>query len=80
MIDCRKLKLFEEKGWIKDQLCFMAEKDAREYSRKINDLFSGNLIAQQNEINILKLTYSQEKNDAYDANDEAEFLPYELEL
>ena len=79
MIDCRKLKVFEEKGWIKDQLCFMAEKDATEYSRKINDLFSGNLIAQQNEINILKLTYSQEKNDAYDENDEAEFLPYELE-
>ena len=30
LIDCRKLKFFEEKGWIRDQLCFMREKDARE--------------------------------------------------
>ena len=42
-------------------------------------MYSGNLIAQQNEINILKLTYSENGANEKLEFDSAEFLPYELE-
>ena len=35
---------------------FMSEKNAKEYTERITDIYSGNLIAQNNEISILKLT------------------------
>ncbi len=79
MVQCNKLKSYEEISWIRSQLKFMNDDDAKEYSNRIKDVYSGNLIAQQNEINILKLIYSEgdlkEKLDF----DNAEFLPYELE-
>ena len=79
MVECNKLKSFEEKIWIKSQLSFMNKSDANEYSVRIADIFSGNLIAQQNEINILKLTYSEDNKNKKIGFDNAEFLPYQLE-
>ena len=79
IVECNKLKSYEEKAWVKNQLNFMNESDARDYSTRIADIFSGNLIAQQNEINILKLTYCEENKDKKIGIDNAEFLPYQLE-
>ena len=59
MVQCNKLKSFEEISWIKNQLKFMNDKDAKEYTNRIKDVYSGNLVAQQNEINILKLIYTK---------------------
>ena len=79
IIECNKLKSYEEKIWIKNQLSFMEDSDAKEYTNRISDIFSGNLVAQQNEINILKLIYSNGDNTEKIDFDSAEFLPYELE-
>ena len=79
LIDCKKLKSYEEKSWIKNQLKFMEETHAKEYANRITDIFSGNLIAQANEINVLKLTYSKDMENKKIDGDGAEFLPYELE-
>ena len=79
IVQCAKLKSFEEKIWVKDRLSFMNERDAKNYTNKITDMFSGNLVAQNNEINILKLTYSEESNNQDIEIDNAEFLPYHLE-
>ena len=79
VVQCNKLKSFEEISWIKNQLTFMNDVDAKEYSNRIKDMYSGNLIAQQNEINILKLTYSENGANEKLEFDSAEFLPYELE-
>ena len=79
IIECNKLKSFEEKIWIKSQLSFMEDVDAKKYTNRISDIFSGNLVAQQNEINILKLIYSNGDDNEKIDFDSAEFLPYELE-
>ena len=79
IIQCSKLKSFEEKIWVKNQLKFMSEKNAKEYTERITDMYSGNLIAQNNEINILKLTYSDDSESSNIGIDNAEFLPYQLE-
>jgi DNA polymerase III delta subunit len=79
IVQCAKLKSFEEKVWVKDRLSFMNERDAKNYTNKITDMFSGNLVAQNNEINVLKLTYSEESNNVDIGIDDAEFLPYQLE-
>ena len=79
MIECNKLKLFEEKAWVKNQLNFMTDIDAKNYSNRIIDIFSGNLVAQQNEINMLKLTYSREETSSNLSSENPDFLPYQLE-
>ena len=79
MIECNKLKLFKEKAWVKNQLNFMTDIDAKDYSNRIIDIFSGNLVAQQNEINMLKLTYSREKTTSNLSSENPDFLPYQLE-
>ena len=79
MIECNKLKLFEEKAWVKNQLNFMTDIDAKNYSNRIIDIFSGNLVAQQNEINMLKLTYSREGTSSNLSSENPDFLPYQLE-
>ena len=79
IIECNKLQSFEEKIWIKSQLSFMEDVDAKKYTNRISDIFSGNLVAQQNEINILKLIYSNGDDNEKIDFDSAEFLPYELE-
>ena len=79
IVQCSKLKSFEEKIWVKNKLNFMPERIAKEYSERISDMYSGNLIAQNNEINLLKLTYSEEDEDLNISSENAEFLPYQLE-
>ena len=79
IVQCAKLKTFEEKIWVKGKLTFMNEEDAKNYTDRITDMFSGNLVAQNNEINVLKLTYSEESNNVDIGIDDAEFLPYQLE-
>ena len=79
MVQCTKLKPFEEKIWVRGKLTFMNEEDAKNYTDRITDMFSGNLVAQNNEINVLKLTYSEESNNVDIGIDDAEFLPYQLE-
>ena len=80
IIECKKLKSFEEKIWLKNQLEFVSEKHVKQYVDKISELFPGNLIAQQNEINLLKLMY--EENEEVKTGlifDGGEFHPFELE-
>ena len=79
IVQCAKLKPFEEKIWVRGKLTFMNEEDAKNYTDRITDMFSGNLVAQNNEINVLKLTYSEESNNVDIGIDDAEFLPYQLE-
>ena len=79
IVQCNKLKSFEESSWIKEQLKFMNKKDAENYSKRIIDVYSGNMVAQNNEINLLKLTYSRDEDNQAISSDDAEFLPYELE-
>ena len=79
IVQCAKLKPYEEKVWVKGKLIFMNEEDAKNYTDRITDMFSGNLVAQNNEINVLKLTYSEESNNVDIGIDDAEFLPYQLE-
>jgi len=80
IIGCNKLKSFEEKIWLKSQLEFIPEQDRKNFVQNIYELNAGNLVAQQNEINILKLIY---KNGMDISNliytDSAEFEPFELE-
>ena len=79
IVQCSKLKSFEEKIWVKNKLNFMPERSAKEYAERISDMYSGNLIAQNNEINLLKLTYSEESENQNISSENAEFLPYQLE-
>ena len=79
IVQCAKLKPYEEKVWVKGKLTFMNEEDTKNYTDRITDMFSGNLVAQNNEINVLKLTYSEESNNVDIGIDDAEFLPYQLE-
>ena len=37
----------------------MNKNDAEEYTERLTSMFSGNLVAQNNEINLLKITYSK---------------------
>ena len=74
----KKLKTFEEKKWIENQLNFMQKEHVKDHANRIIDMFSGNLIAQTNEVNILKLTYQKDYDNNKNDIDGAEFLPYEL--
>ena len=80
IIECSKLRSFEEKIWLKSQLEFVYDKDKKNLIQNIYELNAGNLVAQQNEINILKLIY---KNGEDISNlfytDSAKFEPSELE-
>ena len=79
IIECNKLKTYEEKAWVKGRLDFMNKNDAEEYTERLTVMFSGNLVAQNNEINLLKLTYSKNAENKKINYDDAEFMPYELE-
>ena len=80
IIECSKLKSFEEKIWLKAQLGFVPEQDRKNLIHNIYELNAGNLVAQQNEINILKLIYKTgvDISDLF-YSDSAEFEPFELE-
>ena len=80
IIECSKLRSFEEKIWLKSQLEFVYDKDKKNLIQKIYELNAGNLVAQQNEINILKLIYKNGEDISHlFYTDSAEFEPFELE-
>jgi len=80
IIECKKLKSFEEKIWLKNQLEFIDESDKKKFIQNIYEMNVGNLVAQQNEVDILKLIYKcgMEASRIF-TNDSAEFMPFELE-
>lgn len=80
IIDCQKLKSFEEKIWLKKQLNFLDDKKRPEAIERIFALNSGNLVAQQNEVKLLKLISANNHDMQIDyVDDNAEFVPFELE-
>ena len=79
VIECNKLKVYEEKAWIKNRLDFMSVTDIKDYTERLTNMFAGNLVAQNNEINLLKLTYAKDSENKNLDYDDAEFMPYELE-
>ena len=80
IVECKKLKSFEEKIWLKNQLKFVDEDDKKSFIENIYEMNVGNLVAQQNEIDILKLIYKNGmKASGIFENDSAEFIPFDLE-
>ncbi len=80
IIECKKLKSFEEKIWLKNELSFVSDQDRTALVQSIYEMNSGNLVAQQNEIQILKLVYKDGVSIAQGSVvDSSEFLPFELE-
>ena len=79
VIECNKLKAYEEKTWVKNRLDFMNVTDIKDYTERLTNVFAGNLVAQNNEINLLKLTYAKDSENKNLDYDDAEFVPYELE-
>ena len=80
IVECKKLKSFEEKIWLKNQLGFVDETEMKSFIENIYEMNIGNLVAQQNEVDILKLIYkSGMKASGIFENDSAEFIPFELE-
>tara|TARA_B100001758_G_C18413856_1_gene617889 strand:- start:3684 stop:4661 length:978 start_codon:yes stop_codon:yes gene_type:complete len=79
VIECNKLKAYEEKTWVKNRLGFMNVTDIKDYTERLTNVFAGNLVAQNNEINLLKLTYAKDSENKNLDYDDAEFMPYELE-
>ena len=80
IVECKKLKSFEEKIWLKNQLKFVDDNDKKSFMENIYEMNIGNLVAQQNEVNILKLIYKNgmELSKIFE-NDSAEFVPFDLE-
>lgn len=80
IVECKKLKSFEEKIWLKNQLAFIDESDKKKFIQSIYEMNVGNLVAQQNEVDILRLIYkSGMEVSRIFTNDSAEFIPFELE-
>ena len=80
IIESKKLKSFEEKIWLKQQLGFIDSSKRSDFVNKISALSSSNLVAQQNEIKLLKLMSSPENiYNNEPMKDQAEFMPFELE-
>jgi len=80
IIESKKLKSFEEKIWLKQQLSFIDGSKRSDLVNKISALSSSNLVAQQNEIKLLKLMSSPENiYNNEPMKDQAEFMPFELE-
>jgi len=86
VVECKKLKSFEEQIWLKKNLSFIPENYRNEVVKLLSEMNSGNLVAQQNEIELLKLLYLDSDKDKKDLSDitnhminSAEFSPFELE-
>ena len=77
-VACTKLKSFEEKIWLKSQLSFLKEEEMKKYAENIYNLNQGNLVAQQNEVNLLKLQNINGIAESSDLNN-AEYVPFDLE-
>ena len=57
IIDCQKLKLVEEKMWLKRQLSFLPENLLPLFGGSIFQNHEANLIGQKNEVSMLKLLF-----------------------
>jgi len=86
IVECKKLKSFEEQIWLKKNLDFIPDNYKNEIVQLLSEMHSGNLVAQQNEIELLKLLYSDSDKEIRDISDitnhiisSAEFSPFELE-
>lgn len=80
IVECKKLKSFEEKIWLKHELSFVSDKDKASLVQNIYEMNAGNLVAQQNEVQLLKLTYKEGIDLTHKSYlDSAEFMPFELE-
>ena len=62
IIECTKLKPLDEKKWLRDKLNFLDKKDADRVASHLFELNSSNLVAHRNDIEILKILHSAEKD------------------
>ena len=81
IIECKKLKPLDEKKWLRDRLNFLEKKDADKVAKHLFDLNSSNLVAHRNDIEILKILHSAEKDSVSLENSISSSIhaPYELE-
>ncbi len=81
VIECKKLKPLDEKKWLRDRLNFLDKKDADKVAKHLFDLNSSNLVAHRNDIEILKILHSAEKDSVSLENSISSSIhaPYELE-
>jgi DNA polymerase III delta subunit len=86
IVECKKLKSFEEQIWLKKNLDFMPSDYRTPIAKLLADMNSGNLVAQQNEIELLRLLYKNNSESKKDLNalrnhmvGSSEFSPFELE-
>ena len=81
IIECKKLKPLDEKKWLRDKLNFLDKKDADKVAKHLFDLNSSNLVAHRNDIEILKILHSAEKDSVSLENSISSSIhaPYELE-
>ena len=81
IIECKKLKPLDEKKWLRDRLNFLDKKDADKVAKHLFDLNSSNLVAHRNDIEILKILHSAEKDSVSLENSISSSIhaPFELE-
>ena len=62
IIECTKLKPLDEKKWLREKLNFLDKNDADRVTKHLFELNSSNLVAHRNDIEILKILHSAEKD------------------
>ena len=62
IVECTKLKPLDEKKWLRDKLNFLDKNDVDRVARHLFELNSSNLVAHRNDIEILKILHSAEKD------------------
>ena len=62
IIECTKLKPLDEKKWLREKLNFLDKNDADRVAKHLFELNSSNLVAHRNDIEILKILHSAEKD------------------
>ena len=81
VIECTKLKPLDEKKWLRDRLNFLEKGNAERVAKQLFELNSNNLVAHRNDIEILKIIHSSEKESVSLENSISSSIhaPYELE-
>ena len=81
IIECAKLKPLDEKKWLREKLNFLDKNDADRVAKHLFALNSNNLAAHRNDIEILKILHSAEKDSISLGNSISSSIhaPYELE-
>jgi len=81
IIECAKLKPLDEKKWLRDKLNFLDKNNADRVAKHLFALNSNNLAAHRNDIEILKILHSAEKDSISLENSISSSVhaPYELE-